>query len=116
MFQEGFGPRFVEPCGFPSALSANPIIQCKTFSKSSKIFKIDRFQKIQSPRLLGVDWKIGYWGVANHLKFMGKLSRGRGNARNSAQIKNKFFVTAMLQSRDHPPPGAKFANLIFFDV
>ena len=39
---------------------------------------------------------------------MGKLSRGRGNARNSAQIKNDFFVTAMLQSRDHPPPGAKY--------
>ena len=41
---------------------------------------------------------------------MGKLSRGRGNARNSAQIKKEFFVTAMLQSRDHPPPGAKYGK------
>ena len=45
---------------------------------------------------------------------MGKLSRGRGNARNSAQIKNNFFVTAMLQSRDHPPPGAKFEQMLKF--
>ena len=50
-----------------------------------------RFQKTQSPRLLGAQRKIGYCGVANHLKFIGKLSRGRGNARNSAQIKIKYF-------------------------
>ena len=39
---------------------------------------------------------------------MGKIASGRGNARNSAQKKKNFFVTTMLQSRDHPPPGAKY--------